>query len=219
MIKCLGEECDVPEKMKFHDTAQKGEKAQRKARIRQGTVNPARGIVLIVQPTDFNEEYRPPGPSLGTVEALQKLVARATVEEIPTVLLSPRFATMEMGWEQSGYQQSSSYGGVEPPRGPTPWVMRDFTPPVFSWIGRAIELPASDVYTYTDERGYHCRYLGISLYQSFMQEGHSWHLFAVKRRSSSSNLEYEYIASTKSSAGRPTRELLLRVFSEFASYQ
>jgi len=68
------------------------------------------------------------------------------VARIPTILISPRLdeqRQLQSRWngsgngrgDQSGYQRSSTYGGVEPPIGPTPWLLRDFIPPVYSWVG------------------------------------------------------------------------------------
>jgi hypothetical protein len=209
-----------------------------------GDIDPTKGLVLIVQPTDYNAEYSPPGPSVGTVEALQKLCASAAIEHVPTVVLSPRFLANEIpysggSWDQSGFQQSAIYGGIEPPRGPTPWVMRDFSPPVFSWVGCA--LPLGRTSKFRDTMGEPSYYSGVSLLQSVMHKGHSWHLFVTKEQlgsdkqqheeqrtaasstaansSSKTTKKYQYLASTKSASGRPTRNVLRRIFGEFATYE
>jgi hypothetical protein len=72
-------------------------------------------LVLVVQPTDWNNEVNPPSPSVGTVQQLQSLLAKASIARIPAVVVSPRLTEQfdERGIEQSGYQQSSTYGGVE----------------------------------------------------------------------------------------------------------
>ncbi len=210
------------------------------AGVRTGDSEQTTGQIRSVQPTDYNAGYRPPGPSVGTVEALQKLCASAAIEHVPTVVLSPRFLANEIpysggSWDQSGFQQSAIYGGIEPPRGPTPWVMRDFSPPVFSWVGCA--LPLGRTSKFRDAMGDPSYDSGVSLLQSVMHQGHSWHLFAIKEqlvsdkqeeqrstpsstaaKSSNKTKKYQYLASTKSASGRPTRDVLRRIFSEFAPY-
>lgn len=99
-----------------------GHQKQRKhTMLPSGGVDPSRGILVFVQPTDYNEESRPPGPAVGAFEAFQKLVACAAIEELPVLCISPRFLAIDNThsihhWDQSGFQQSSTYGGVEPPR-------------------------------------------------------------------------------------------------------
>jgi hypothetical protein len=119
-ILCLGQD-DIPRDM-LRPTVRTNEKdTQRRRRwgeskeLTEGKVDPRFGIILIVQPTDRNNEAMPPSPSVGTVQSLQKLLARATISRIPAVVISPRL-TEQMdgkGIEQSGYQKSSTYGGVE----------------------------------------------------------------------------------------------------------
>jgi hypothetical protein len=79
-----------------------------------------RGLILVVQPTDYNDEYAPPGPAVNVWTALQQLVAAAAVEGFSVVCLSP----------QSRHP-------------PTPWVLRDFVPPVLSWTLRATATPST----------------------------------------------------------------------------
>lgn len=237
-VLCLGENDGVPKGM--NDKSGRDGKKTMAASLTNGVIDPTKGLLLVVQPTDYNAEYRPPGPSVGTVEAFQRLVASAAIAKVPTVVLSPRFLANEIpysgSWEQSGYQQSAIYGGLEPPRGPTPWVMRDFSPPVFSWVGRALSLGRTSD-EFRNVKGDACRYSGVSLMQSVMHQGHSWHLFASQEcqkeqqdsqewsGSTATSTEiireptnYQYLASTKSASGRPTRNVLRRVFGEFAPY-
>jgi hypothetical protein len=236
-VLCLGQNEGIPQDMR----EQRGNGSKKIADLATGGIDPTKGLVLIVQPTDYNAEYRPPGPSLGSVEALQKLCASAAIEHVPTVVLSPRFLANEIpysggSWDQSGFQQSAIYGGIEPPRGPTPWVMRDFSPPVFSWVGCA--LPLGRTSKFRDAMGDPTYYSGVSLLQSVMHRGHSWHLFVTKEQlgsdkheeqrttasntaaksSSKTTKKYQYLASTKSASGRPTRNVLRRIFGEFATY-
>lgn len=227
-IRCLVQDPQVPKFMTNPKRFKKGGRPPREG-LHTGKVDFSRGVIVVVQPTDYNSEYRPPGPAVGVLEAFQRLIAQAAVDEIPVVVISPRLVDLEApltnGWDQSGYQQASMYGGSEPPRGPTPWIMRDFFPPVLSWISCAVAITYYPSHTFQDARGEKCYYTGVSVFQSVMYEGHSWHLFAQKQSTSTStstnnnNISpFEYIASTKTAAGRPTRDLLLRVFSEFATY-
>lgn len=243
-ILCLDRDSDIPSnlvKKRSRDSSkarQKGrppDSSNRSSPLKYGTVDPSRGVVLVVQPTDYNNEQSPPEPVVNAIGALQQLVARASIEELPVVLVSPRFLAAddnglpEGKWDQSGYQQSSSYGGFEPPKGPTPWIMRDFSPPVFSWIGLS-SLGSHEKFTeYRDEHGDLCLYSGLSLTQSVMHQKRAWHVFLATECIQSSGIpngkagpagktRYEYLASTKSASGRPTRELLHRVFRKFASF-
>jgi hypothetical protein len=118
-------------------------------RINKVQVDPTKGILLLCSPTDYSLEYQPPGPSLHTITDFQKTVATALLHATPTVVLSPRFSFDEAvlssfgggggGGDgtipQDAYQQAGYYGGKEPPRGTLPWVLRDFFPPSYCWIG------------------------------------------------------------------------------------
>ena len=198
----------------------------------KGSVQPTRGIILVVQPTDYNNEFRPPGPSIGAVGNLQQLIARASYDELPVVVISPRFLAHKYhangGWDQSGYQRSSAYGGAEPPKGPTPWLMRDFTPPVFSWIGSCLSLSPHRGHhvKHIDDRGRPFHYSRVVCTQSVMQEGHPFHLFAAKEYDKdddrivstgrNNSTMYQYLASTKTSSGRPPREIMQHIYNEWS---
>lgn len=84
-----------------------------------GDTDPTNGVVMIV------------GASLDRqIAALQRTVIHANAAARPVVLLSPRL-------EYSGpYEQSvdevAMFGGAEPPNGPTPFLLRDFCPPILS---------------------------------------------------------------------------------------
>jgi hypothetical protein len=145
-----------------------------------------------------------------------------------------------------------SLSSPQPPKGPTPWILRDFIPPVFSWIGNSIEFikrpPSSHI-----ERGnfdqhqrqhhqqdhHHASMREISymsrvaMTQSVMESGHPWHIYAVENVysvASKSKVEakqhngdnqdvlgttYHYIASTRPKAGRPSRQIILDILSEW----
>jgi hypothetical protein len=208
-IRTLGQDKDIPQNMRRKERFAKG--------LTKGVVNPEQGIILVVQPTDFNDEFRPPGPSIDSVSHLQQLAARASVENLPIVVISPRFLVHQPhftnNWDQSGFQQSSVFGGIEPARGPTPWILRDFSPPAFVWIGSAISLhnpsPAKD-----SERSTQA-YSRITMMQSVMNDCHAWHIYGAKEQNGKTY--YQYLASTSTSAGRPTTDIIKTIFNEWSS--
>lgn len=237
-ILALGDEGGLPSKMIAHT---KQDNSRKKARpYRDGSVDPSRGIVIVVEPSDFHQEYKPPGPSIGAVERLQKLASQTALVGLPMVVISPRFAQSATGWDQSGYTQSATFGGLEPPRGPTPWILRDFVPPVYSWVGKVVGLagaqrdssPAgqnllSDDDEVGEERsgaGSHYCYLNISMTQSVLHRQRAWHIYGVRTLNGESppgmtpKHHSEYLASTQSSAGRPTKDVCTWIGKEFASF-
>ena len=117
-ILCLGSD-GIPKDMTHAPTTDTNGKQRRKwgasRDLSDGKVDPKSGLILVVQPTDFNNELKPPTPAIGTVQQLQALLARATVAQLPTVVISPRLTEQfdGTGIDQSGYQRSSTYGGVE----------------------------------------------------------------------------------------------------------
>lgn len=175
-----------------------------------GSVDARRGLCILVQPTDFNAE-----PVVDAIENFQKLSFRASCEHLPLIAVSPRFLNSNYGDEvrrdQSGYQQSAVYGGMEPPKGPTPWIMRDFTPPVFCWVGNAIALAKSPRVD--------CKLTRIALWQSAMEEEHLWHTYVCRECMEKGKIltDFQYLASTRSSSGRPTRHLMLKLLDEYAT--
>jgi hypothetical protein len=217
-------------------------------------VNPALGLLLIVQPTDYNTDFVPPGPVLSAAHALQTLSMRASLEQLGVVVLSPRFvnypATEEdctnrpvvsshgTGWdeqrrrrspssllENAKFAQSSSFAGLEPPRGATPWILRDYWPPIFTWVAHSLPLESSmststtsrrrSLETSLDDTATH-----LVLWQSILHPDTAWHMFAVSapsaesRSRSSSGARARYIASTQNAAGRPTRDILHRLYMD-----
>jgi hypothetical protein len=117
-ILCMGQD-EIPKDMANPPTTDINGKRRRKwgisKELSEGRVDPTRGLVIIVQPTDLNNESSPPSPSIGTVQQLQGLLAKSSIAQIPAVVMSPRLTEQfdGRGIEQSGYQQSSTYGGVE----------------------------------------------------------------------------------------------------------
>jgi hypothetical protein len=207
-IRTLGQDKDIPQNMRRKEKFAKG--------LTKGIVNPEQGIILVIQPTDFNDEFRPPGPSIDSVSHLQQLAARASVENLPIVVISPRFLVHQPhfgnNWEQSGFQQSSVFGGSEPARGPTPWILRDFFPPVFVWIGSAVSLARRG--TSKDSERSSEVYSRVSMMQSVMNDCHAWHLYGAKEQNEKTS--YQYLASTSTSAGRPTTDIIKTIFNEWS---
>jgi hypothetical protein len=223
-IHCLGRTpCDmIPLEMRNKLAVNHSE---RKKRLETGYVDASRGWIIVVQPTDSNDEFRPPTPALSTVESLQELSIRAAVHGLPVIVISPRLTQqMRWIWDQSGYQQSSTYGGIEPPKGPTPWILRDFVPPVFCWISNALRIN-DETDEYEEEiafRDFPDRNTCLSMWQSVLTPGHSWYVYHYRRLSkddSNPHRNHVYMASTKNAAGRPTRTVLRRLFREFWSSQ
>lgn len=181
-----------------------------------GDVDARRGICILVQPTDFNTEQTPAAPVIDAAKNFQTLAARAAVEQLPMICISPRFLNNddsiagEIRRDQSGYQQSAVYGGIEPPKGPTPWIMRDFTPPVFCWVGNAVALGKSP--------RANCKLTRIALWQSAMEEDHLWHAYVCQDcigKAGMITTAYQYLASTRCTSGRPTKHLLVKLLEEY----
>mmetsp|Transcript_6084 Transcript_6084/g.10612 ORF Transcript_6084/g.10612 Transcript_6084/m.10612 type:complete len:435 (+) Transcript_6084:837-2141(+) len=207
VVGCLGQD-EIPEHMQ-------NAAGKRVKRLAKGMVDPRQGVIIVVQPTDFNDEFRPPGPSIGTLGDLQQLSTRAQIHALPVVVVSPRFLSHKHHeypcWDQSGYQASEVYGGVEPPRGPTPWVMRDFSPPVFVWISASSHPPRQE--SLLDMSPDPAK---VSLLYSVMHERHKWHLFSVEKgRNGFDQIpDYKYLASTRKASGRPPMAVLRYVMNQ-----
>lgn len=214
-IQCLTD--DIPEHMRLDRKTHR----RRHGGLANGIVDATKGIAMVVQPSNFNDEYKPPGPALGTVSDFQRLASQASVEELPFIVLSPRFVSGPLptpGWDQSGYQKSATYGGAEPPKGPTPWIMRDFTPPAYCWVVKPMKHPLS-----SEEEGRgESSLLKVAMTQSVTEVGHQWHIYTNNEDFSRGSLtqasrpvKYHYLASTRSSAGRPTRSILSEILCNF----
>lgn len=245
-----------------------GQDSLPKNMLRKKNKSAQNGIVLVVKPTDYNYDspiafdspdyrrrtYRPTIHA-NVVEHLQSLLLQATASSVPAVVISPRLSelpplqqyssdyshkTGPSGFEQSGYQKSATFGGKEPPVGPTSWLLRDLIPPVYVWVGCSLDLlkgteiagrkrrarPSREslVARHGNEIGdinfYHF-YSRVALMQSSMDSGHMYHLFAVRETAeifpdtlvweSSS----EFMGSLKSSLGRPTSDVMRDVMEEW----
>jgi len=194
---------------------------KRHGRLKNISVNAKKGILVVVQPTDFNEDFDPARPSLNSLNDFQKTMMCALIQQTPVIVLSPRFLSYgeteapDNEIYQNGFQQASYYGGKEPPRGPTPFILRDFSPPSYCWVGDALSVTSDEQYrTNISAR--------LILTNSVMNEDHPWHIYAssnTKRQSSASNTGNDdkpiaqsvYLASTRSAAGRPTRAIMNRI--------
>lgn len=111
----------------------------KRRRRQQQRVDPTKGILMVVQPTDIYNEFSPPVQSINTITSFQKVIACAFLHQVPVVLLSPRFShdildPLDNSINQNSFQKAAYYGGKEPPKGPSPWVLRDFFPPSYCWI-------------------------------------------------------------------------------------
>ena len=245
-ILCLGQDT-IPTDMLSGRSQDKRRSRKKWGSSREKPIDPKNGLVIVAQPTDYNFESSPPAPSIGTVQDLQRILSRASLNEIASVVISPRLTEHfegREGIEQSGYQESSTYGGIEPPRGPTPWLLRDFIPPVYSWIGCALELtprPPSKAAVIGsivqeqkqyngifDENNHHelaySYYSRVAMTQTIMESGHPWHFYTVENNvkvyedsSEMRSTKYLYLASTNPHSGRPSRDLLKNILSEFTS--
>ena len=104
---------------------------RKKGRLRNLSVDPKKGLLVVVEPTDFNRDFDPARPSLNSLNDFQKVMTSALIQRTPVVVLSPRFLTYgeteapDNELYQSGFQKASYYGGKEPPRGPAPFILRD----------------------------------------------------------------------------------------------
>mmetsp|Transcript_3876 Transcript_3876/g.8640 ORF Transcript_3876/g.8640 Transcript_3876/m.8640 type:complete len:630 (+) Transcript_3876:139-2028(+) len=145
----------------FTNIQEKHKRQKKKSTNEQSTQE----IILIVKPTDYDVDSKIQGqdpiqlhPKIqpNIIEKLQSLLFKASAANIPAVVISPRlselpplqqsspfsgspttsrYRTGPSGFEQSGFQRSATYGGIEPPVGPTPWLLRDLAPPVYVWVG------------------------------------------------------------------------------------
>lgn len=214
-------------------------------------------LILIVKPTDYDEDesryQQQPRIQANVVDKLQSLLFQASAASISAVVLSPRLSelpplqqatqmykrTGPSGFEQSGFQKSSTYGGVEPPVGPTSWLLRDLVPPIYVWVGCANALFQRKAHMSlrsvaallreheqdrssrgNDSENTYTFYSRIALVQSAMDAGHSWHMFAVKEHFSESlvkNTAY-YIGSSIVSRGRPSSRIMNDVFEEYCEH-
>jgi len=214
-IRCLGHD-SLPQNM----IKQKGREDE------QATM----GIVLVVKPSDYDSDSLVPVHGLDkrqshqptiqadVVQKLQSLLFQSSASNIPVAVLSPRLTELSplqsmandykrtgpSGFEQSGFQRSSTYGGIEPPVGPTSWLLRDLVPPVYVWAGCAktvgervrsrrsvaalfcrrrhdAESGGGETNSHhSDDGDTYAYYSRVALMQSAMEAGHSWHMFVAR---------------------------------------
>ena len=214
-------------------------------RSKRNTVNaaadPSKGMIVLVQPSDINTEYRPPANAYGKVMSVQRLLAQATIASFPVIVVSPRLTEQHNVYQrESGrtpgrwnYQESATYGGSEPPTPPlsTPWLSADWAAPVFVWISSALDIArkknsaASLIHMLEQEdidpdkfsSFSYCSSIGLM--QSVIEEDRPWHMFAALENCHSDTLEsdtiYQYMGSTKSSSGRPSSKVMAQVYREW----
>ena len=194
---------------------------------------PSNGLVLVVKPSDYDVDSPIPNIAQPTVyadciENLQRILFQASASSLPAVVISPRltelaplvqpvtthtYKTGPWGHEQSNYQRSATYGGVEPPVGPTSWLLRDLMPPVYVWIGCSLDIAGANnvrkrkllskpslrsiAESYRNQQGEggldtssaddameYSFYSRLAMTQTSMETGHSWNIWAVKENAS-----------------------------------
>lgn len=195
-------------------------KPKRRDALKPGSIDPEAGLVIVVQPTDYNTEYKPPGPAVTAVEALQRVATAATLEHLGVVVLSPRFAAaaVTQHHHQSAaldsslpilpfahqYQrQLSFHAEQESSPEPMPWILRDFMPPVYSWIA----IPRKDTfYQVSNDKAMDIGRSHLVVWQSVTHHNPSWHVFQV------STANRHYMCSI---ARRPTWQALRELVKEF----
>lgn len=216
-ILCLGQDSLPPSMVKQKVVRDGGKKDNHQTQ----STSSYESMVLIVKPTDYDASTI----QANVVDKLQSLLFQASASSIPAVVISPRLSelpplqqsasetykrTGPSGFEQSGFQKSSTYGGIEPPVGPTSWLLRDLVPPVYVWVGCSmaigrrsrsnrslksisasfhqqqqqgeIDHDDSSINYHSGNGGSFTYFSRMALTQSAMESGHHWHIYAVKER-------------------------------------
>lgn len=202
--------------------------------------DPSKGMVVLVQPSDVNTEYRPPANAYGKVMSVQTLLAQASIASFPVVVVSPRLTEQHAIYQREtgrtsarwNYQETATYGGSEPPTPPgsTPWLSADWAAPVFVWIASALDIAkrnsaASLLHRMELEDRDPGKFSSFSycssvgLMQSVVEEARPWHMFAAVENyhsdTSETETKYQYMGSTNSSSGRPSSKVMEQVFREW----
>jgi hypothetical protein len=113
----------------------------------------------------------------------------------------------------------------------------DLVPPVFVWVGCANTIfqrkhsrwsLRSVAALFRDQKhgddpgdgSMYSFYSRVALVQSAMDNGHSWHFFAVKERMNQveRDVSYHYMGSSIASRGRPSSRIMNDVFEEFCEH-
>jgi len=197
-ICCLGQE-GIPKEIVNRQGSLENEASSFKRRraMRQGSINPSRGMIVVVQPSEQNKvRVETPKASLASsLESLQVLSSQASMLEIPVVVISPRLRGSSTVGGVVSYSPAP-YGNLDPPR-PSPWLVADFMPPVYVWIGQALGNPR------------------VAMTHSVMHDRHLWHIYTQ----CDSQDPLNYLASTASESGRPNRHVLRMLLTEWEDSQ
>lgn len=189
-IRCLrGDHPMIPPDMLLRDQSKRRQRRLTHAKIQ---MRRQRGLILVVQPTDYNDEYEPPGPAINVWTALQELVASAAVEGLPVVCISPRYL----------------------PGNPAPWVLRDFAAPVLSWTVRMDEHVAvwhSAAGSTASKEPSSSLTLSSSTGKTTSAESSRWHVFAVNNNDDRSQ-SFPYLASCRDP---PSNQKLRHLVNEY----
>ena len=234
-VLCLEE--GLPEDVREH--CKERMRKNRKAPFTAG-VDPSKGMVLLVQPSDVNTEYRPPANAYGKVMSVQTLLAQASIASFPVVVVSPRLTEQHAIYQREtgrtsarwNYQETATYGGSEPPTPPgsTPWLSADWAAPAFVWIASALDIAkrnsaASLLHRMEledkdrDKISSFSYCSSVGLMHSVVEEARPWHMFAAVENyhsdTSDTETTYQYMGSTKSSSGRPSSKVMEQVYREW----
>jgi len=232
-IRVLSLEEGLPEDIR--EECKERIRSKRKAPFTAGA-DPSEGMVVLVQPSDINTEYRPPANAYGKVMSVQRLLAQASVASFPVVVVSPRLTEQQdaVYRRETGrtparwnYQETATYGGSEPPTPllSTPWLSADWAAPIFVWISSALNIAKKNSAAHEQEDKDPNKFSSFSycssvgLMQSVIEKGRSWYMFAAVENCHSETLEtetnYQYMGSTKSSSGRPSSKVMEQVYREW----
>jgi hypothetical protein len=257
-ILCSSQGDDIPDTMK-RPHGQFSHR-QRMKIMERGACDVSRGLILVVQPTDYYDAAQPPGPAIGAIESLQRLVAHAALQGLATVVVSPRFLASH-SWDSSmdpvpftTTTTTTFYnnGGAELAQGSLPWVVRDFMPPIYSYClmkpspSLLFSLQHQQEQKQQQQRQYHSQrqrrpwlhhswlapHTRLVVQQSVLDDCtgtmgvdslgtrcRAWNVYALHPESTDSSswttVVSNYVGSTCSAAGRPTRDIIHLMLMEY----
>jgi hypothetical protein len=226
---------------------------------------PTNGLVLVVKPTDYDidspiRNIGRPTVYADCIEKLQRILFQASAASLPAIVISPRltelaplvqpitthtYKTGPWGHEQSNYQRSATYGGLEPPVGPTSWLLRDLIPPVYFWVACSLDIAGANTLrkrklskpslrslaasyrnqqqteTGEDQKDdgatEYSFYSRLAMTQTTMETNHPFHIFAVEENASNEDWQtsHQFIGSSMASRGRPNSGIMKDIFAEW----